>query len=172
MSARPPILRTCKIPPSSINFIFYPQFLIALLVLTCFSIAGRTRPFGQADRASAGSVTSGDWFSDCIGAAYVCVVVESPRSNSTRIDVSSSHRKIRHLCPIKWYQISGCSVRFTVLLVWIASSYLQSTKKPKIQLGLVHPVLQPVRAFRIFFPVHCFVEFSSASSCRVAGLSV
>jgi hypothetical protein len=101
VSARPPVLRTCRIPPSSIKLNFHPQFLIAIFVLTCFSIAGRTRPSG---RASTGSVTSGDWFSDCIDAAYVCVVVGSPRSNSTRIDVSTSHRKIGHICPISFPQ--------------------------------------------------------------------
>ena len=80
MSARPLVLRTCRIPP--FNKVHLPSaIVIAILVLTCFSIAGRTRPIGQADRASAGSVTPGDWFSDCIGAAYVCVVVGSPRSN-------------------------------------------------------------------------------------------
>ena len=44
--------------------------MIASLVLTCSSIAARTRPIGQSDRAAAGSVTPGDWFSDCIDAAY------------------------------------------------------------------------------------------------------
>ena len=93
MSTRPPALLTCRIPP--FNKVHVPSaIVIAILVLTCFSIAGRTRPIGQADRASAASVNPGDWFSDCIGAAYVCVVVGAPRSNSTIIDVSTSHRKI------------------------------------------------------------------------------
>ena len=44
--------------------------------------------FYQTDRAIARLVTHGDWFSDCIGVAYLYVEVGSPRSNSTRIDVS------------------------------------------------------------------------------------
>ena len=80
---------TYRITPLSIKFILHPQFLMALLVLTCFSNACRTSPFGQADRAPAGSVTSGDWFSDCIGAAYVCIVVGSPRS--TPLDSTYHH---------------------------------------------------------------------------------
>ena len=71
-----------------IKHIFIRNFVIASLVLTCSSIAGRTRPIGQANRAAVGSVTPGDWFSDCVGAAYVHVEVGSPRSNSTRINVS------------------------------------------------------------------------------------
>ena len=70
MSARPLVLRTCRIPP--FNKAHLPSaIVIAIFVLTCSSIAGRTRPIGRADRASEGSVTPGDWFSDCIGAVYL-----------------------------------------------------------------------------------------------------
>ena len=45
--------------------------MIASLVLTCSPIACRTRPIDQADRAVVGSVTPGDWFSDCVSAVYL-----------------------------------------------------------------------------------------------------
>jgi hypothetical protein len=50
----------------------------------------------QADLASTRLVTTGSWFSDCIGASGSLVVVGSLGSSSTKSKLIPTHRKIGH----------------------------------------------------------------------------
>ena len=81
--------------------------MITFLILTCSSIARRTRLIGQADRAAAGSLTPEDWFSNYVGTAYLYVEVGSPMSNSSRIDVP-------HLIERSDYLAISSGIRFHI----------------------------------------------------------
>jgi hypothetical protein len=80
----------------------------------------------QADLASARSVTTGSWFSDCIGASGLLVVVGSRGSSSVVVGIISIHRNIGHFSYIKWYQISRLIGEFIECFF-----LLQSTKPHK-----------------------------------------
>jgi hypothetical protein len=75
-------LRVFRTPPSSDRLDCSHLFLFVLRLCTGNDLRG------QADLASARSVTTGSWVSDCIGASGLLVVVGSQGSSSAKSELS------------------------------------------------------------------------------------
>jgi hypothetical protein len=88
-----------RTPPSSDIKIAHLKFLFFLRLPTGIDLRD------QADLAPTRLVTIGSWFSDCIGASSLLVVVGSWGSTTTKIGFISTHRKIGHPLYHKHYYI-------------------------------------------------------------------